>query len=87
MYELLNSDHVLPAVSPKTFDRNKENCDLHVSMGMSARRMLSDYKPLNDFMCGVIALIFNFTLLVCFFFFRDKDKNLSEGGNCSIHLG
>lgn len=39
--------------------------------------MLSDYKCLNDFMCGLIALVFNFILLDVFFF-SDKDKKICQ---------
>lgn len=52
-------------------------CDLHFSMGMCVWGMLSDYKPLNDFffffMCDLIALVFNFTLLD-FFLWHIKKK-------------
>lgn len=69
-----------PDVSPevKALWQEKGNCVIYFSMGMSAWGMQSDYKPLNDLMCGLIALIFNVTLL---------DFPVTEGGNCSIHLG
>lgn len=73
---------VFPEV--KALWQEKGNCVIYFSMGMSAWGMQSDYKPLNDLMCGLIALIFNVTLLD---FPVTKDEHLSEGGNCSIHLG
>lgn len=39
--------------------------------------MPSDYKPLNDFMCGLIALIFNFTLLD-FWISETRIKNICQ---------
>lgn len=52
---------VFPEV--KALWQEQGNCVIYFSMGMSAWGMRSDYKPLNDLMCGLIALIFNFTLL------------------------
>lgn len=45
--------------------------------------MLPDYKPFNDFMRGLIALISNFTPLDLSL----GDEEAIGGGNCSIRLG
>lgn len=50
--------------------------------GMSECGMVSDYKPLNDLMSGLIALIFKFTLLSI----PGVTSIGHKGENCSISL-